>query len=128
MSKSQNKINRKKITIAEDNLGLLAPITYLLKNAEYLVESISDGTTIIDRIEKSVPDLLLLDVSMIGADGRDICEKLKKSLKYRHIHIILMSAFADIRKMAEKAGADDYISKPFDIKLLLSKVERCLKP
>lgn len=128
MGKSNGEINRKRITIAEDNIGLLTPMTLLLENANYTVESISDGTTIIERIEKSIPDLLLLDVSMEGADGREICEYLKENIRYKNVQIILMSAFSNIKKMAEKSGADDFLSKPFGIATLLAKIKKCLIP
>ncbi len=98
----------------------------LLENAEYKVNSILDGSAIIARMEKVLPDLLLLDISMPGIDGAGICEEIKRNKRLGHIPIIIMSAHNDIKKMAEKAGADDFIAKPFAITDLLRVIKRNL--
>ncbi len=117
---------RKKILIGEDDKSISKALSQLLQNAHYATDQIIDGLKIILRVEKTLPDLLLLDVSMPGTDGRDICIELKKNNLVRHIPIIMMSAHADIQKMAIGAGADDFLAKPFNISDLLFKIEKCL--
>jgi two-component system cell cycle response regulator DivK len=122
-----NKIIKKqKILVAEDNISLLEPIKIVLESADYSVIAISDGTTIINKMEKYLPKLLLLDISMGVTDGRDVCKYLKSKEKTEKIPIVLMSAHSDIKKIAEYAGADGYISKPFDIEGLLQIIKKYL--
>lgn len=119
-------IKKQKILVAEDNISLLEPIKIVLESADYSVISISDGTTIIKKTEQSLPKLLLLDISMGVTDGRDVCKYLKSKEKTEKIPIVLMSAHSDIKKIAETAGADGYISKPFDIEGLLQIIKKYL--
>lgn len=119
-------MKKNKILVADDNVSILKPITLLLETAKYEVETVMDGLAIVDKIKQDLPDLLLLDVSLVGADGREICQQLKKDNLVKHIPIILMSAHSDVKKMAQLAGADDFIIKPFDISHLLDKIVKYL--
>jgi len=56
--------------------------------------------------------------------GRDICKQLKSQASTKHIPIIMISARQDTEKIAEEAGADDFVAKPFDIFKLLEKIEQ----
>jgi len=66
--------------------------------------------------------LLLLDIWMAGVDGRDVCKYLKSQQPTKHIPIIMVSANQDTEKIAREAGADDCITKPFDMYKLLERV------
>jgi CheY-like chemotaxis protein len=61
---------------------------------------------------------------MSGTDGRDICKKLKEKTTTREIPIVLISASRDIEKSAKEAGANDFLSKPFEVTDLLQKVKQ----
>lgn len=112
---------KKKILIADDDAGILDSLLLLLQEVGYEVKTTMEGSTIPDFNEFQ-PDVLLLDIWMRGWDGRDICKELKNNNKTKHIPIIMISANKDTARIAKEAGADDFISKPFELNVLLAKI------
>ncbi len=108
--------------MADDNPAILDALKIMLEEEGYEVETTEDGA-VAQNIKKPLPDLLLLDVWMSGIDGRDVCKHLKSSVATKHIPVILISATKDIENIAKDAGADDFISKPFQMDHLLATVE-----
>lgn len=113
----------KKILIADDDPAILDCLQLILEDAEYTVEISSNGDTIV-KIEQFKPDLILLDVWMSGEDGRVICKQLKSKELTRDIPVIMISATSYIEESTRKAGAEDFLPKPFQMEDLLTKVER----
>ncbi len=111
----------KRIMVADDDKGIVEVLSMILENGGYEVKSTANGQTV-PRIGEYLPDLVLLDIWMVGIDGRDICKYLKNQKLTENIPIIMISANKDIEKIAKDAGADDFIPKPFDMDNLLEKV------
>jgi CheY-like chemotaxis protein len=116
---------KKKILVADDDEGILDALQLFLEDVGYEVETVMNGATLRD-FPHGLPDLLLLDIWMSGWNGRDICLALRSNEATRHLPIILISANKDTKKMADEAGADDFIAKPFDLDDLLYKIEQYL--
>ena len=114
---------KKKVMVADDDKDIVALITMMLEDVGYEVVSIANGEITL-RICDYSPDLLLLDIWMVGVDGRDICKYLKSQQLTKHIPIIIVSANQDTQKIALEAGADDFIAKPFEMNDLLAKVAK----
>jgi len=94
----------------------------------YSVESACNADVAIEKIRQSPPDLILLDILMPGKDGYEFCKELKNTV-YRKIPVIIVSIKdkkGDIDK-GLKAGAADYIVKPFDPQDLLQRIEKFTK-
>jgi CheY-like chemotaxis protein len=117
---------KKKILIVDDERDMLELVKVILIRAGYDVTTDLNGETV-EIIKKDYPNLIILDVSMSGKDGRDICRHLKSKEATRNIPILFLSANNDLELLAEQAGADDYLSKPFSINALLRKLEVALK-
>ena len=117
--------HKKKILVADDDMGIVDAITLLLEEAGYEVEATADGATL-RHWQQAYPDLLLLDIWMSGWNGRDICSYLKGKEHTKHIPVIIISANKDAEKIAQEAGADDFLAKPFDMDELLEKIARHL--
>lgn len=115
--------SKKKILIADDDPAILDVLSLFLEDVGYEVETTDDGSTI-QEAQRGYPDLMLLDISMSGWNGRDICAALKSQETTKHIPIILVSANRDTEKIAQEAGADDFLRKPFDLDTVLEKIER----
>lgn len=113
----------KRILVADDDPAIVESTTLILEEFGYDVDSTVDGQTIY-KMEKDYPDLLLLDIWMSGEDGREICKYLKKSHLTKHIPIIMVSASRDIQSSAKEAGADDFLAKPFDMEVLIHKINK----
>ena len=116
----------KKITIADDDPGILDAVGMMLEMEGYEVSSTLNGNTVLE-FQNGLPDIYVLDIWMSGSDGRELCKKLKAEELTKNIPVILISASNDLKRSAETAGADDFLAKPFDIDVLLSKIENCIQ-
>ncbi|MDQ3076903.1 MAG: response regulator transcription factor [bacterium] len=118
-----SNITTKKILVADDDPAILDAIKIILEMEGYEVDTTVNGATIAKMFEEP-PHLLLLDIWMSGQDGRDICKALKAQNSTKHIPIIMISASRDISQSAKDAGADDFITKPFEMDNLLTKIKQ----
>ncbi len=66
-------------------------------------------------IEKSAPDLIYLDVSLVGKDGREVAQELKNDERTKNIPIVILTAYPNADELAEEAEADDFLPKPFEL-------------
>ncbi|MEI6494494.1 MAG: response regulator [bacterium] len=117
----QNK--KKKILVIDDNSGILFVMQEALKLKGYVVQVLESFTGVI-VVEKSAPDLIYLDVSLVGQDGRKVAQELKKYQGTSNIPIVMLTAYPNAEELAKEAGADDYLSKPFDLKQLWKMTEK----
>jgi DNA-binding response OmpR family regulator len=115
--------SKKKILIADDDQAILDAMTLMLEDEGYGVATTIDGHSV-QNMHEDLPDLLLLDIWMSGMNGRDICKHLKSQKLTKHMPIIIVSANKDTKKIALECGADDFIAKPFQMKVLLEKVAK----
>jgi DNA-binding response OmpR family regulator len=114
---------KKRILVADDNPAILDAVKIMLEEEGYEVETTVDGATVQD-MKMPLPNLLLLDLWMSGIDGRDICKLLKDSDATKYLPVIIISATKDIEQIAMDSGADDFISKPFQMESLLEIVAK----
>ena len=112
------------ILAVDDSTESLELLGRLLSTAGYRVRLADSGELALAAIELQPPDLILLDIQMPGLNGLQVCRTLKVGSKTRHIPIILLSGFADVKEWTEglRVGADDFISKPFQNEELLCRV------
>ena len=113
----------KNILITDDDQGILDIFKIILEQAGYEVQVYGDASFILENKYTS-PDLFFLDRKLSGQDGLKICKFLKSQNSTKDIPVIIISATQGIKKLAEEAGADDFIEKPFEIKDLLSVIEK----
>ena len=111
-----------KVLVVDDDRDILTVLQILLTQNNYIVEGIFKWELIDETIEVFVPDLILLDISLVGADGRVICKQLKERSDTKHIPIILFSANMNAEKNFMEYNANDFIAKPFEIGMLVKKV------
>ncbi len=118
-----------KVLIVEDNPESVDLLVYFLKPAGYEISVATDGVEAIEMVEKAPPDIILLDIMLPKIDGYQICERLKKDQRTFHIPIIMITALKELKDKirALEAGADDFISKPFDNVELLARVKSLLR-
>ncbi len=114
---------KKKILITDDDEGVQDIFKLIFERAGYEVQVYGEAASILENNYTS-PDLFVLDRQLSGQDGLKVCKFLKSQNSTSHIPVIIVSATPGIGKMAREAGADDFIEKPFQIKDLLSVVEK----
>lgn len=95
----------------------------------YEVNCVPDGITCLEAIEKRIPDLLLLDISMPGMDGYEVCKKLRLNNETKDLPIVLLSGFAtqECIKKGFDVGVNEYVTKPFTSKELYNCVNTLLE-
>jgi DNA-binding response OmpR family regulator len=109
-----------KVLVIDDDQDILSVVKILLTMNNFAVHAISKPELIGAEIENFSPDLILLDISLGGTDGRKICKDLKSSGKTRSIPVVLFSAYHDLVRNTIGCMADDVITKPFDSGNLLA--------
>lgn len=116
-------LRKKKILIADDDPAILDSVQMLLRFSGYEVDPVLNQN-ILEEVIAKPPDIILLDIWMSGQDGRELCRDLKNNAQTKKIPVILISAGKNIKKSLQKAGADDFIAKPFEMKELLLKIKK----
>ncbi|RMI14546.1 MAG: hybrid sensor histidine kinase/response regulator [Calditrichaeota bacterium] len=118
-----------KILIVEDSKESVDLLAYFLKPAGYELVTVSDGIEAIQYISQELPDLILLDVVLPRMNGFQVCERLKKDERTFHIPIIMITNLKELKDKIRglEAGADDFITKPFDSVELLTRVRSLLR-
>jgi DNA-binding response OmpR family regulator len=114
----------KKILIVEDDPSVLRATSYILEKEGYEVLSAENGLEGLKKARESSPDLLILDVMLPGIDGFEICHILRGEPRTAQLPILMFSAKGQDSDKATglKVGADEYLTKPVDREVLLSKV------
>jgi DNA-binding response OmpR family regulator len=114
---------KKKILITDDDEGVQDIFKLIFERAGYEVEIHGEAVSILEN-KYTFPDLFLLDRQLSGQDGLKVCQFLKSQSGTKDIPVIIVSATPDIGLLAQEAGADDFIEKPFQMKDLLSMVAK----
>ncbi|MDR6942226.1 response regulator [Mucilaginibacter pocheonensis] len=106
---------RKKIVIFDDDEDILSICSYILEEHGWEVYTFTDCNNIIDKVSNVLPDVILMDNWIPDAGGIIATQTLKKSDELKHIPVIYFSANSDIELLANRAGAQTYLAKPFDL-------------
>lgn len=117
-----------KILIIDDEIELAELVQLRLEALGHEVFQASNGREGLQKLKESHPDLILLDVMMPELDGFEVCQIIKKNKDWEMIPVIMLTAKAQHGDdaLCLAMGADDYISKPFDMKVLTQKIEKYL--
>lgn len=116
------------ILIAEDDPDIRELIMFRLIAAGHEVTAVEDGQAALDALALSVPSLAVLDVMMPGLSGVDVCRALRARPETADLPILLLTARsqeADVQA-GFRAGADDYVPKPFSPRELISRIDALL--
>lgn len=114
------------IYVVEDDKSIRNLIEYALSEKSYQVKTFADGLDIVDAVKENAPELIILDIMLPGKDGIEILNEIRE---FSDIPIILLTARTDEfdKVMGLESGADDYITKPFSVLELLSRVKAILR-
>jgi DNA-binding response OmpR family regulator len=111
-----------KILVVDDDLDILSLVEAILTMNNFTVEAISRWEDIYNKMAEFKPDLVLLDVMLGGADGRDICKNLQTQEETKDIPVVLFSANPEMGKYIKDCMAKDFVAKPFEMAQLLKTV------
>lgn len=128
-NKDKEKKDKKLVFVVEDEPDILELIAINLAKGGYGAEKFTEAGPMMSRLETQTPDLIILDLMLPDHDGMEVCKILKKSDRYAHIPIIMVTAKTDEFDvvLGLELGADDYIPKPFSPRELLARVKAVLR-
>lgn len=116
----------RKVLVVDDDKDLLDMVELALIKQGFKVHTIGEGKVFFDTIEAFKPDVILLDIFLNDADGRELCYQLKSESPYKHIPVALYSAGHISHSSIHESKANIFISKPFDIHQLGEKIGELL--
>ena len=121
-------MGKKKVLIVDDEKDMVYAVRLQLEANGYEVLETNDGQGALDKTRKEKPDVIILDLMIPKVDGYKVCRTLKFDKKYKKIPIIIFTARAQKadEQLGFEVGADAYITKPFDPKMLLEKIKELL--
>lgn len=114
----------KKILLVDGNLLMIEVMTYILINNGYEVIALTNGSEVFNNIKANHPDLIIMNATLPGINGTEICQLLKLNRGTQNLPVIMCSGDDSIDESLKQKGApDDVLHKPFDINCLIEKVE-----
>jgi len=117
------------ILVVDDEVNILELLKYNLEGEEYKVITSESGYEAVNFAKQLKPDFILLDVMLPDMSGFEVCKILKSDTKTRNIPIIMLTAKSEEvdKILGLELGADDYITKPFSVKELLTRIKVVLR-
>jgi DNA-binding response OmpR family regulator len=121
-------MEKKKILVVDDEVDLVKTIQFSLELEGYEVLVSYNGEDALAQARNEKPDLILLDIMLPKLDGYKVCRFLKFDEQYKHLPILMMTAKTQEKDklMGKETGADEYITKPFDMEELIGKIKTYL--
>lgn len=122
-------MSQKRILIVEDDRSLADVLAYNLRQAGYDVLLSHDGQDGLTRAQLKTPDLIVLDLMLPVLDGLEVCKRLRADSATRDILVVMLTAKGEEsdQLIGFSLGADDYVSKPFSVKVLLERIKALLR-
>jgi len=117
------------LLVVEDEEDILALLHFNLIKAGYQVECATCGEEALTAANEKSPALILLDLMLPGIDGLEICRRLRAAPTTKEIPIIMLTACGEEEDIVKglELGADDYVTKPYSIKVLLARIQTVLR-
>lgn len=118
-----------KVYIVEDDADIRELVIYALKSKDYEVKGFETGTAFFAETETIAPNLVLLDIMLPGDDGLTILKTLKNNMKFKNLPVIMLTAKGSEfdKVIGLDMGADDYLTKPFGVTELISRINAVLR-
>lgn len=119
-------LNLGKILVVDDDIYICNLITRFLATKNYEIQSANDGQTGLKIFTEFIPDLVILDINLPDILGYNLCEQMQK---INNVFVLMLTSRTDVqdKKTGFLKGADDYLTKPFDVEELLFRVQAILK-
>jgi DNA-binding response OmpR family regulator len=117
---------KEKILVLDDDPDIGTMIKMMLEYKGYSVTVSERAEQAYEVLKSDGFDLIIMDMLLSGVNGTDLCSEFKKDSSIAHIPVIMISAHPNAKEICLQAGADEFISKPFDMQDILSKIDRLI--
>jgi phosphate regulon transcriptional regulator PhoB len=120
---------QKKILVVDDEKDIVDLITYNLEKEGFAVFKAFDGENALEMVQSQKPDLVILDLMLPGIRGLEVCKFVRKNRETETLPIIMLTAKGDHvdKILGLEMGADDYVTKPFNVRELIARVRAVLR-
>lgn len=117
------------ILVVDDEIDILELVSYNLQSAGFRVRKAESAEEALRKIQRKLPDLLVLDLMLPGMNGLDLCRLLKNDRDSEKLPIVMLTARGEESDIVAglEMGADDYVTKPFSPKVLIARVKTVLR-
>jgi len=114
--------------VVDDDIHVIDALGNILRNAGFEVIGVQDGATALEKVRNESPALVILDLMLPLLPGLEVCRALKSDVATRHIPVIMLTAKAEEgdKIVGLELGADDYVTKPFNPRELILRINRSL--
>lgn len=118
----------KTIVIADDEPHVLRSLEFILKKQGYRVVTATNGEEALERVKSNNPDLVFLDIQMPKMDGNTVLRKLREDTQFQDLYIVMITAKGQEvdRLNSLESGANEYVTKPYSPRKLVSRVQEIL--
>ncbi|HDR04149.1 MAG TPA: response regulator [Candidatus Marinimicrobia bacterium] len=118
------------ILVADDSSTVRKFVSFSLKLQDYIVITAEDGMDALEKISQTAVDLAIVDLNMPNMDGFELIETIRQSEDYKNLPIIILSSERGegTKQRGFELGANTYLEKPFDAKVIQEQVAKLLKP
>lgn len=119
-----------KVLAVDDNIDTILILSAVLEREGYEVITAKDGLEAVEKTERDLPAIVLLDLMMPKMNGFEVCRAIRGNPKTNHIPILMLTAKTDpfSREQGLALGANEYLTKPLNPKEILTKVREHLLP
>ena len=126
---AEEKTLGRNIVVVDDDIEDLKVLTRILRIQGHRIRPISEGELALESARSDPPDLIILDINMPGMNGYEVCREMKKDERLKDIPVLFLSGMGGIEDKVEafRAGGVDYITKPFQLEEVRTRVETHLK-
>jgi two-component system phosphate regulon response regulator PhoB len=122
-------MSKPKVLVIEDERSLVEVLAYNLNREGFDVLTAHDGQDGLQKAQIKLPDLIVLDLMLPVKNGLDVCRELRQGARTREIPIIMLTAKAEEsdQLIGFATGADDYVTKPYSVKVLVQRIKKELR-
>jgi DNA-binding response OmpR family regulator len=117
---------KQKVLIFDDDADILEVCTIVLETNGFDVTTQKNCEDILEKIDRYMPDVLLMDNKLPPSGGIEACRTIRASTGHTRLPIVFFSANQDVARLAGEAGADHFIEKPFDLDILIAMLRKAI--
>lgn len=112
----------KRLLLVEDNIDLLHALCFTVNEYGYDVVCCNTPQEVFNAFEQNEFDIIVMDVFLSGADGRELIKTIRRDAHYKNTPVLMISAVSGIKSSVLESGADDFLTKPFNVSEFLERV------
>ncbi len=116
--------SKKNILVVDDDMDIAGMLKMMLEYKGYDVVTVNRAEKVTEALDNNTIGMIILDMLIAGSNGTDVCRDLRSTEAYKHIPVVMISALPDAKQVCLDAGANAFISKPFEMEAIVNKANQ----